>query len=436
MWGESTVIEILALTVMAQYTDATIGMKYTDGNFFRNFFRGKETNPWFPIPACQHATALQACVKWSTNLRRPSSATKLKYGQVREFESSRPLEAAPLMNFSRLPAQAFNRSIFSLQQAVLDALPEALFLIDPSTGQMRSLNAAAAKWTPPQYSGDATWNIVRLLPELNLTKLSDWASSFHLGRAMGTDGTRRDVVLHLYPFVGDDVRMPNSQIQDFDDKTESNSRLLILGLRPFGTSSDLKEPLYQDAYHDAFHDPLTRLPNRRLFHRRLERIVERASRANHHFAVLFVDLDRFKSVNDQFGHVLGDKLLISAARRLVEAVRPQDMVARRDGDEFTILLDDLDRPEDAVGVAQRIIECLQMPLLVESPDVEVATVEIGASIGIAIASDGTLTAEELIACADAAMYHAKAIGGGVFLAKDGLRGYRDEFPARKKPLPR
>jgi diguanylate cyclase (GGDEF)-like protein len=112
------------------------------------------------------------------------------------------------------------------------------------------------------------------------------------------------------------------------------------------------------------------------------------------------------------------------------------MVARRDGDEFTILLDDLDRPEDAVGVAQRIVDYLQLPLVVEQNKPETTSVEIGASIGIAIAADGSLTAEELIACADAAMYHAKALGGGVFLARDGLRGYRDALPQRKKPLPR
>jgi diguanylate cyclase (GGDEF)-like protein len=334
-------------------------------------------------------------------------------------------EAAILMS-RPLPVEGSSQSFAELNQAVLDALPEALFLFGSDSGEIRPLNAAATKWMPPRRNGNNACSVDELLPELILAKLLDCESGFHLCRAIA-QGTnlRRDVVLHVYPLIEPSTRFP-----------EAHSPQMVLSLRAVCKTSDANEIAGPDAFHDAFHDPLTQLPNRRLFHRRLERSVQRAGRSGYHFAVLFVDLDRFKSVNDRFGHTLGDHLLISASHRVVEAVRPQDMVARRDGDEFTILLDDLEHPEDAVSVAQRIVDYLQLPLSVDTGTSETTTVEIGASIGIAIGADGTLTAEQLIAQADAAMYHAKSLGGGVFLARQRLGDYRSEPLNRKKPLPR
>jgi diguanylate cyclase (GGDEF)-like protein len=346
------------------------------------------------------------------------------------------------MNRSRLSEKVLRRSISGLHQAVLDALPEALFLIDSTTGDMRSLNSAAARWAPRHPPAAITWSVAHLLPELNLARLPEWTNGFHLSRAIEpATNTRREVLLHLYPLM-DGLNQPVQSRHSNDPNTNDpetfadDAGLMVIGLRLFDSAVSREELTCRDAFHDAFHDPLTRLPNRRLFHRRLERIIERAGRSSHHFAVLFVDLDRFKSVNDRFGHTQGDKLLISAAHRLVEAVRPQDMVARRDGDEFTVLLDDLDQPQDAVGVAKRIVDHLQLPLPIEAAELKADTVTIGASIGIAVAADGMRTAEELISQADAAMYHAKALGGGVFLASDGLRTVPAAPPHPKKPQPR
>ena len=169
----------------------------------------------------------------------------------------------------------------------------------------------------------------------------------------------------------------------------------------------------------AFHDPLTGLPNRRLFARRLERAIHRSGRGHYLFAVLFVDLDNFKSLNDRFGHLHGDDMLVAASRRLLEAVRPQDMVARRDGDEFTILLDDIGHPDDAVSAAQRIVDQLQAPLTLPASGSEPAPqVTLRASIGIACSVGDVLTANEMLALADAAMYHAKALGGGTYMMLD------------------
>jgi diguanylate cyclase (GGDEF)-like protein len=369
------------------------------------------------------------------------AATKLvlKDGQVRDFNFclSRSLRRQLLMKRSIPQSLGLGEVLPGLPQAVLDALPEALFIADAATGEIRPVNAAATRWTPTDVKESDTWNLTRLFPELSLTKLSERQIGFLLCRAIDpVTQIRQDVVLHFYQLARQAPPAFELQKQSFQTSSDVHTHLVVLGLRTIDSAISFESSSSHDAFHDAFHDPLTRLPNRRLFHRRLERLVERASRSKNYFAVLFVDLDRFKSVNDRFGHTLGDKILISAARRLVDAVRPQDMVARRDGDEFTILLDDLDRPEDAVGVAQRIVDYVQLPIVVDQNQHEATSIEIGASIGIAIAVDGSITAEELIACADAAMYHAKALSGGVYLARDGLRGYRDALPKRKKPLPR
>jgi diguanylate cyclase (GGDEF)-like protein len=326
-------------------------------------------------------------------------------------------------------------SVRDLRQAVLDALPEALFLIDPATGAMQSLNSAAARWAPVSHSHGNCWLAAELLPELKLEKLPQLTGGFHLTRAIEpSTGSRRDVILHLYS-LADDGQFTSDSHASLGELA-GDSGLLILGLRLFDSAVSREELTSRDAFHDAFHDPLTRLPNRRLFHRRLERMIERSSRSSHTFAVLFVDLDRFKSVNDQFGHVQGDKLLISAAQRLLEAVRPQDMVARRDGDEFTVLLDDLEQPADAVGVAHRIVEHLQSPLTINTDDSPAMPVTIGASIGVVIANQAMLTAEELIARADAAMYQAKAAGGGVCIAPSASHNSDDALAQLKAARPR
>jgi len=169
---------------------------------------------------------------------------------------------------------------------------------------------------------------------------------------------------------------------------------------------------------DAYHDPLTRLPNRRLFERRLRDAIARARQSEYQFAVLFIDLDRFKEVNDRYGHLVGDALLATAAGRLASAIRPHDTLARRDGDEFTILLDDLKQADDAANVARRIADQLRSPISMPIEDAAKQTVDftVTASIGIAIASRGdrSIEPQELIARADAAMYQAKSSGGGTF----------------------
>jgi diguanylate cyclase (GGDEF)-like protein len=178
--------------------------------------------------------------------------------------------------------------------------------------------------------------------------------------------------------------------------------------RVAGSLTDITERKRTEAQllHDAFHDALTGMPNRALFMDRLERLLKHAQRrSNYAFAVLFLDLDRFKIINDGLGHLVGDELLQSTALRLDLCVRQEDTVARLGGDEFGILLDGIEDPSDATRVAERIHQELDQAFLIEGQDVFTS-----ASIGIALSTTGYATPEEVLRDADMAMYRAKAAG--------------------------
>jgi diguanylate cyclase (GGDEF)-like protein/PAS domain S-box-containing protein len=158
--------------------------------------------------------------------------------------------------------------------------------------------------------------------------------------------------------------------------------------------------------HDAFYDILTSLPNRALFMERLERaLMLTKRRADYTFAVLFLDLDRFKIVNDSLGHIIGDQLLTALARRLEKCLRAGDTVARLGGDEFTILLDDLNTINDVTGVVERIHKALTSAFKLSGYEVFTTV-----SIGITLSKSSYNHPEELLRDADIAMYRAKALG--------------------------
>ncbi len=154
--------------------------------------------------------------------------------------------------------------------------------------------------------------------------------------------------------------------------------------------------------HQATHDGLTHLPNRTLLIDRIDRSIAHARRNDRAVGVLFVDLDRFKEVNDSFGHAAGDSLLKAVANRLRDCVRDEDTVARLSGDEFVVLLPHLNATSEVLVVAERVLEALAHPFTVAEEHVLVA-----ASVGIAVYPDDGATAEEVLGSADAAMYHAK-----------------------------
>ncbi|MGO3128172.1 MAG: putative bifunctional diguanylate cyclase/phosphodiesterase [Luteimonas sp.] len=167
----------------------------------------------------------------------------------------------------------------------------------------------------------------------------------------------------------------------------------------------------QELRYLANFDTLTSLPNRSLLSERLSRAIVRAHREDTRLAVLFLDLDRFKDINDSMGHAAGDRILRAAAVRLQQTVGEQHTVARLGGDEFTVVLEDLETPDDAERIAREIINAFEAPLLLEDR----REVSISPSIGISLYPDHAQVPTELLKQADTAMYQAKAAGRRTFM---------------------
>jgi diguanylate cyclase (GGDEF)-like protein/PAS domain S-box-containing protein len=178
-----------------------------------------------------------------------------------------------------------------------------------------------------------------------------------------------------------------------------------------GIARDVTERRQADEriHHLAHYDALTGLPNRTLFEDRLKQVLKRRKRAHERAALLFIDLDRFKTVNDSLGHHTGDLLLRAVAQRISECVRAGDTVGRPGGDEFLVLLADLDEPEDAARVAEKILTAVSEPYTLEGWEFSMTP-----SIGIAVIPDDGTDIESLVRNADVAMYHAKENGRNNF----------------------
>lgn len=194
-----------------------------------------------------------------------------------------------------------------------------------------------------------------------------------------------------------------------------------------GTYIDItKRKLAEDEIKNlAFYDPLTQLPNRRLLQERINHGIQRSQRDGQQFALMMLDLDRFKNVNDTLGHQLGDVLLKQVAERIKSKLRAVDLVARLGGDEFVVLLENIAQPEDAARVAERIVDDLSKAFqLVQNHDVW-----IGASLGISLYPQHSGNFESLMTQADSAMYKAKEQGGGsiVYFSEDLTRSARERI---------
>jgi diguanylate cyclase (GGDEF)-like protein/PAS domain S-box-containing protein len=188
---------------------------------------------------------------------------------------------------------------------------------------------------------------------------------------------------------------------------DEHVRGIVLNSRDVSERKAFEEQLA----HQAFHDSLTMLANRALFADRVDHALARAASQNGGIAVVFGDLDDFKTINDSLGHGAGDEVLVEVARRLAATVRPEDTAARFGGDEFAVLLERIEGDEDATEVAERILEAFRQPIQLDDNEVFVRT-----SIGIAISRGGQhATPAELLRNADVAMYIAK---------RDGKGGYR------------
>ncbi|HWH84301.1 MAG TPA: EAL domain-containing protein [Burkholderiaceae bacterium] len=217
--------------------------------------------------------------------------------------------------------------------------------------------------------------------------------------------THNGAVLGTFAMYSTSVRWPSA----------ADTRMIDLATRIAGIAIERRRA-EERIGHMAHHDELTGLPNRALLTDRMTLALAQARRSDHAVALLFVDLDGFKFVNDSFGHATGDALLIAAAARLSAAVRGGDTVARLGGDEFVVMLPDLERAEDAVKVVQKILSALALPLLVDT-----RRLTVSASIGVAACRGEGTSGETLLKHADVAMYRAKELGG------NGYRCYTDDM---------
>lgn len=186
-------------------------------------------------------------------------------------------------------------------------------------------------------------------------------------------------------------------------------------------------------HYGALHDELTSLAKRTLLHQRIANALARSRRMGNTFAVVYIDLDHFKIINDNHGHAVGDAVLVAVSQRLLGAVREYDTVARLGGDEFAILLDSLDHPAEAETVAQRVLDSLAPPVRVDRHDLDVT-----ASIGISVFPDGGDAVDELLKSADRAMYCAKRAGRNTYslapIGADAMIG-AEPVPLESGPAP-
>jgi diguanylate cyclase (GGDEF)-like protein len=186
--------------------------------------------------------------------------------------------------------------------------------------------------------------------------------------------------------------------------------LLQATVRDITESKKLENRLSEMATHDA----LTGLPNRILLYDRFEVALYGAQRKQKRLALISIDLDRFKTVNDSYGHEVGDKLLIAAAARLKSAVRKSDAVARFGGDEFVLLLGEIDNDGDAAKVAQKVMEGFSQPFVIEGHNLSCT-----ASIGVAVYPEDGQQIEGLLKNSDDSMYRVKNSGGNDFQLANG-----------------
>jgi diguanylate cyclase (GGDEF)-like protein/PAS domain S-box-containing protein len=288
----------------------------------------------------------------------------------------------------------------ALHRAVVENAAEGILTIGLD-GRIESFNAAAETifgWSADEIVGQSVTEIV--------------PTEFHapFGEFLAVYGAAGPRAIHRKEV---EIRGLRRGGEPFP-MSVSTSAIAIEGSPPTisGIVRDLSHQKLIEAQleHQVLHDPLTGLANRVMFTDHLEQALARLRRGSQMFALLFVDLDRFKVVNDSLGHNIGDRLLMEAAARIKSAVRETDTVARHGGDEFVVLCEDLEAIHDATEIAERVIHALGTPFRFDNDDVA----SVSASIGISLTIDGNECSDSVLRNADIAMYRAKQHGGDRF----------------------
>jgi diguanylate cyclase (GGDEF)-like protein/PAS domain S-box-containing protein len=288
-----------------------------------------------------------------------------------------------------------------LAQRTLNCIGDAVACTDHA-GNISFLNDAAqtmSGWTLPEASGLPVELVFPIVDAMSREEVPN-PLEMRVGRIR---------TLHLPPNCvlvrrdGVEIPIENTVATIYDREGQPAGAVIV-----FRDVSAARTMALQ-VTHLAEHDFLTGLPNRMLLNDRIAQAIAAAARFEHKVALLFLDLDGFKHINDSLGHPAGDKLLQSVARCLRGCVEPNNTVSRQGGDEFIVLLGRLDRAEDAVSIAKRVLEAIAGPHLIDDDDLHVTT-----SIGISIYPDDGLDAETLIKNADTAMFQAKENGRQIY----------------------
>jgi diguanylate cyclase (GGDEF)-like protein/PAS domain S-box-containing protein len=290
-------------------------------------------------------------------------------------------------------AEASVRSSEERFRSLLQNATDAICVVD-AAGRVTTMTPSielVTGYPPEQYLGKSGFDFIH--PDDIASAVQFYADALEQpGRVLRTelrtlhrDGTWRWAEVSVMNLLEDPS--VEGMVANFHDTTERKS---------------FEEQLAYDAYHDH----LTRLSNRTAFHEALKRALARSRRHPQANAVLFLDLDRFKLINDSLGHEVGDHLLIEVAERLRTCLRPEDVVSRFGGDEFAILVEDIAANDDATQVADRVIELVRQPFAVGGREIFLTT-----SVGIAVGRESGSEPGELLREADLAMYRAKAAGG-------------------------
>jgi diguanylate cyclase (GGDEF)-like protein/PAS domain S-box-containing protein len=243
-------------------------------------------------------------------------------------------------------------------------------------------------------------------------QLLGWSSEELTGRPIRELVHPDDVEQTLGPMIGGDDQL--TQVEDLTTRfrhRDGSWRSLLWSARRDGDSwyaaaKDVTDRMWLE--RQALHDPLTHLPNRLLLMDRARQALARLNRHRGHgvVAMLFIDLDKFKAVNDNLGHDVGDRLLVSVSERLAELMRDSDTVARLGGDEFVILIEDIDSDGEALALAERVLDALARPFPLGSAEVAML-----ASVGVSVSHHPDIDPETMLREADVAMYRAKGAGG-------------------------
>src|SRR5918998_1804381 len=314
----------------------------------------------------------------------PQDGERLFTGVIRDITERKRFEEA----LERLSHQ---------HEMVLEAAGEGIFGLDRH-GNVTFVNPAASHmtgWSTQELLGRSMHNLLHHTKP-DGTPYPSAECPIYAAFTTGTTHSRDDEVF----WRKDDTSFP----VEYTSTPIFENGEIVGAVVTFKDITERKA-LEKQLHHQAFHDPLTGLPNRALFMDRLEHAITRANRRGSKVAVLFMDLDNFKVINDSLGHKAGDLLLKAVAKRLEVNLRPEDTAARLGGDEFTILVEDVTNVGDVAQMAERIAEILQPPFILEEQEV-FATVSIGIALNISTQEQP----EDLLRHADLAMYRAKHRG--------------------------